>query len=185
MAWWLKRRHTRKLEAQRARSSGFTPPMTTTSLGSRSLPGQEMWGPHQHMAHTRGWEYGAEEDAEFVRSGGKRNETQGGSGLTGKFVAATHGSRKRKEKRARGKHKHHHSHDSDEPPLPEDDNAVPQRRLSKHRHHSERTSSLKSSSRGGSRHGKKDIDQDVLTPIPSRGTDIRDPEKDPDEIQEL
>ncbi|KAJ9606505.1 hypothetical protein H2200_009466 [Cladophialophora chaetospira] len=58
LAWllvWLKRRHRRKLEAQRAAASGF-PTSDEKRAGARSAT-PELWGPHQHMHHTKGWEY--------------------------------------------------------------------------------------------------------------------------------
>ena len=181
IAFWLRRRYRRKKEAQRAAASGFMPPMTTQSLGARSLPGQEMWGPHQHMAHTQGWEYGAEEDAEFVRSGGIRSENHGKMKPTSNFASASHGSRKKKEKRAKGKHQRHDSHGMDGNFDLNSDDLPPQRRLSKHRDRPRRTSSRK----GGSRHDRPEKDDEALTPIPSRGTDNHSKEIDPDEIKEI
>ncbi|OCT54418.1 hypothetical protein CLCR_00954 [Cladophialophora carrionii] len=58
LAWlmvWLKRRHRRKLEAARAAASGF-PTNDEKRAGARAAT-PELWGPHQHMHHTKGWEY--------------------------------------------------------------------------------------------------------------------------------
>ncbi|KIX07538.1 uncharacterized protein Z518_02191 [Rhinocladiella mackenziei CBS 650.93] len=55
LAIWLKRRHRRKVEKQRAAVSGF-PTATEKKDGARSAT-PDLWGPHQHMHHTRGWEY--------------------------------------------------------------------------------------------------------------------------------
>jgi len=51
IAVYLKRRHRRKLEERRAAASGF--PASTGGV----IRGPDMWGPHQIMAHTNGWEY--------------------------------------------------------------------------------------------------------------------------------
>lgn len=63
LAIYLKRRHTRKLEERRAALSGF--PAAQGASSPHIGHGQDMWGPHQHMAHTRGWEYTAEQDREL------------------------------------------------------------------------------------------------------------------------
>lgn len=63
LAVCLKRRHARKVEARRAAASGFP-----TSRGGSSPDighGRDLWGPHQHMAHTRGWEYTTDQDREM------------------------------------------------------------------------------------------------------------------------
>lgn len=65
LAVYLKRRHARKADERRAASSGFP-----TSHGGSSPDighGRDMWGPHQHMAHTRGYEYTNEQDREMRR----------------------------------------------------------------------------------------------------------------------
>ena len=68
LAVWLKKRHRRKLEEQRAEASGFPitrdPNNRLSKTTSRDRLGQDMWGPHQHMAHTRGWEYGNEKESD-------------------------------------------------------------------------------------------------------------------------
>lgn len=53
-AIWLKRRHRRKLEARRATMSGL--PTVDEKRGTRAAT-PDLWGPHQHMHHTRGFEY--------------------------------------------------------------------------------------------------------------------------------
>ena len=63
LAICLKRRHRRKLDEKRATLSGFParPPSGRNRTPTPSL-GPELWGPHQHMAHTRGWEYSHDQD---------------------------------------------------------------------------------------------------------------------------
>jgi hypothetical protein len=67
IAVYLKRRHRRKLDEKRASLSGFPP--AGRGLTPTPTPGPELWGPHQHMAHTRGWEYSHEQD-DTLASGG-------------------------------------------------------------------------------------------------------------------
>lgn len=68
LAWlavWLKRRHRRKLDGQRAAASGF-------SRGAESRSRQEMrqssatdlWGPHQMMQATQGYRYNTEPETD-------------------------------------------------------------------------------------------------------------------------
>jgi hypothetical protein len=63
LAVFLKRRHARKVEGRQATMSGFRGARDGSSpeVGH----GQDMWGPHQHMAHTGGWEYTTEQDREM------------------------------------------------------------------------------------------------------------------------
>jgi hypothetical protein len=70
LAVCLKRRHRRKLEEKRASLSGFppAPPSGRNRTPTPSL-GLELWGPHQHMAHTHGWEYSHEQDSTAVSDG--------------------------------------------------------------------------------------------------------------------
>ena len=70
LAVCLKRRHRRKLDEKRSTLSGFParPPSGRNRTPTPSL-GAELWGPHQHMAHTRGWEYNHEQDS-TIASGG-------------------------------------------------------------------------------------------------------------------
>jgi len=53
-AVWLKRRHHRKYEERRATLSGF--PAADEKRGPRAAT-PDLWGPHQHMHHTNGFEY--------------------------------------------------------------------------------------------------------------------------------
>ncbi|KIV77872.1 hypothetical protein PV11_09650 [Exophiala sideris] len=53
-AIWLKRRHRRKVEERRAAMSGF--PAANEKGGNRAAT-PDLWGPHQHMQHTNGFEY--------------------------------------------------------------------------------------------------------------------------------
>jgi hypothetical protein len=70
IAVYLKRRHRRKLDEKRASLSGFPPaPSAGRGRTPTPTPGPELWGPHQHMAHTRGWEYSHEQD-DTLASGG-------------------------------------------------------------------------------------------------------------------
>ncbi|EXJ96141.1 hypothetical protein A1O1_01267 [Capronia coronata CBS 617.96] len=55
LAIWLKRRHRRRIEERRAAISGFPTP-TEKKDGARSAT-PDLWGPHQHMHYTKGWEY--------------------------------------------------------------------------------------------------------------------------------
>jgi len=55
LATWLKRRHGRKIEERRAAASGF--PTTTDMRGGARSATPDLWGPHQHMHYTKGWEY--------------------------------------------------------------------------------------------------------------------------------
>ncbi|KAK4945286.1 hypothetical protein LTR10_015445 [Elasticomyces elasticus] len=53
-AIWLKRRHRRKVEERRAAMSGFPP---SNEKGGNRAATPDLWGPHQHMQHTNGFEY--------------------------------------------------------------------------------------------------------------------------------
>ncbi|KIW26455.1 uncharacterized protein PV07_09548 [Cladophialophora immunda] len=55
LAIWFKRRQHRKIEERRAAASGF-PPADDRRGGARSAT-PDIWGPHQHMHYTKGWEY--------------------------------------------------------------------------------------------------------------------------------
>lgn len=57
LALWLKKRHRRKAEERRAQLSGF--PIEREKAGSRASTAnlETLFGPAQHMAATRGWEY--------------------------------------------------------------------------------------------------------------------------------
>jgi hypothetical protein len=70
LAVCLKRRHRRKLDEKRATLSGF-PPGPSSGRNRTPTPslGPELWGPHQHMAHTHGWEYTHERDDTLTSSG--------------------------------------------------------------------------------------------------------------------
>ncbi|KIX94040.1 uncharacterized protein Z520_10377 [Fonsecaea multimorphosa CBS 102226] len=54
LAIWFKRRQHRKSEERRAAASGF-PPADGRGDGRAATP--DIWGPHQHMHYTKGWEY--------------------------------------------------------------------------------------------------------------------------------
>lgn len=81
---FFKRRHARKVEARRAAASGFPVNKDGVIRDNTASRGQDMWGPHQHMAHTRGWEYNHDQEAAGAAVGGtgkKRNKKlrRGGS----------------------------------------------------------------------------------------------------------
>lgn len=63
LAVYLKRRHARKVDARRVATLGNPAPQVASSFDIGH--GQDMWGPHQYMAHTGGWEYTAEQDREI------------------------------------------------------------------------------------------------------------------------
>jgi hypothetical protein len=63
LAVFLKRRHARKVDKRRSASSGF--PTARGASSPETGHGRDMWGPHQHMAHTGGWGYTTEQDREI------------------------------------------------------------------------------------------------------------------------
>jgi len=79
LAVCLKRRHRRKLEAKRASASGF--PIDREKAGSRASNAnlEALFGPAQHMAATRGWEYPHDQDKALetgpAASGSQRKES--------------------------------------------------------------------------------------------------------------
>jgi hypothetical protein len=82
IAVYLKRRHHRKLNEKRASLSGFPPaPSAGRGRTPTPTPGPELWGPHQHMAHTRGWEYNHEQGDTSASGGvlgpGKKKSKKG------------------------------------------------------------------------------------------------------------
>ncbi|KAK5949253.1 hypothetical protein OHC33_009794 [Knufia fluminis] len=64
LAWfavWWKRRHNRKLEAQRAAASGFGhDPEKRPATDPRRSATPDLWGPHQMMEATQGYGYAAQ-----------------------------------------------------------------------------------------------------------------------------
>jgi hypothetical protein len=80
LAVWLKRRHNRNVE-----SRSVTTPSGISATQARSTPdighGREMWGPHQHMAHTGGWEYTSEQDRAM-----REASTREGTGVLGSTI---------------------------------------------------------------------------------------------------
>lgn len=189
---WLRRRHRRKLEARRAEASGFYAPPTSVSarsIGSRANPGQELWGPHQHMAHTRGWEYGAEEDAEYVRKGGgprQAGHEVAAAGL-GRF-GSTRKGRKRKEGKGKGRAEDAEELDEKETgrALLTDEAESGKKHRRKHRRHHKRPPAAQGAHDGTDRSNEpvSETRKDHLTPIPSREGPL-DPEKDDDRIEEI
>jgi hypothetical protein len=98
LAVCLKRRHARKVSARRAASSGF--PAAQSGSSPDIGHGRDMWGPHQHMAHTGGWEYTSEQDREMREA----SAAAGGGGLGGAVGKAKNSkgdSKKRLGKRSR------------------------------------------------------------------------------------
>ncbi|OAP55111.1 hypothetical protein AYL99_10811 [Fonsecaea erecta] len=55
LAIWFKRRQQRKIEERRAVTSGF--PRDDEHRGGARAATPDIWGPHQHMHYTKGWEY--------------------------------------------------------------------------------------------------------------------------------
>ncbi|KIW82848.1 hypothetical protein Z517_02091 [Fonsecaea pedrosoi CBS 271.37] len=55
LAIWFRRRQRRKIEERRVAASGF-PPVDDRKGGARAAT-PDIWGPHQHMHFTNGWEY--------------------------------------------------------------------------------------------------------------------------------
>jgi type II secretory pathway pseudopilin PulG len=90
LAVWLKRRHKRKAEEKQAALSGF--PIEREKAGSRASTAnlESLFGPAQHMAATRGWEYPDESDgaAAAALAGEKRRSTR---------ASRRHSSRRGKE----------------------------------------------------------------------------------------
>lgn len=90
LAVWLKRRHKRKVAEKQAALSGF--PIEREKAGSRASTAnlESLFGPAQHMAATRGWEYPNESDgaAAAVLAGEKRRSTR---------TSRRHSSRRGKE----------------------------------------------------------------------------------------
>ena len=79
LAVCLKRRHARKIDERRAASSGFS---TARGGGSPEIGhGRDMWGPHQHMAHTGGWDYTTDQDREM-----REASAAGGGGVLGSAI---------------------------------------------------------------------------------------------------
>ena len=63
LAVCIKRRHARKVDERRVASSGL--PAARGGSSPDIGHGRDMWGPHQHMAHTGGWDYTTEQDREM------------------------------------------------------------------------------------------------------------------------
>lgn len=80
LAVCLKRRHARKVDERRAASSGF--PAAQGGSSPDIGHGRDMWGPHQHMAHTGGWDYTSEQDREM-----REASTGAGGGVLGGAIA--------------------------------------------------------------------------------------------------
>lgn len=78
LAVWLKRRHKRKVDEKEAARSGF--PIEREKAGSRASTAnlESLFGPAQHMAATRGWEYPDENDgaAAAALAGENRRSTR-------------------------------------------------------------------------------------------------------------
>ncbi|KIW94522.1 uncharacterized protein Z519_04498 [Cladophialophora bantiana CBS 173.52] len=87
LAIWFKRRHNRKIEERRAAASGF--PTADEQRGGARSATPDLWGPHQHMHYTKGWEY---HNDPAVMGGG--------------VLASSSSRRDRKSKRASSQGKH-------------------------------------------------------------------------------
>lgn len=99
LAVCLKRRHARKREERRVASSGILPPRGGNSPDVGH--GREMWGPHQHMAHTGGWEYTIEQDRAM-----REASMAGGAGVLGSAVGKTKSLKGQGSKRLGKKSRH-------------------------------------------------------------------------------
>lgn len=78
---WLKRRYKRKNEEKIARISGF--PMTENKGAGPKIAGAtpELWGPHQHMAASLGYQYPrGEASATDTIPGGKKSKSKSKGG---------------------------------------------------------------------------------------------------------
>lgn len=100
LAVCLKRRHARKIDERRAASSGFP---TARGWGSPEIGhGRDMWGPHQHMAHTGGWDYTTDQDREMREASAAGG---GGGGVLGSAIGNSKnpkgGSQRRLGKKSR------------------------------------------------------------------------------------
>ncbi|ERF75060.1 hypothetical protein EPUS_04842 [Endocarpon pusillum Z07020] len=99
LAVCLKRRHARKVDKRRAALSGFS---TARGGGSPETGhGRDMWGPHQHMAHTGGWDYTTDQDREMREA----SAAGGGGGVLGSAMGDSKnpkgGSQRRLGKKSR------------------------------------------------------------------------------------
>ncbi|EXJ79340.1 hypothetical protein A1O3_08842 [Capronia epimyces CBS 606.96] len=99
LAIWLKRRHGRKVEERRATISGF-PTASEKRDGAHSAT-PDLWGPHQHMHHTKGWEY---------------SEGRGvmGSGALGAAAAGKPGRQSKRLSSSKDRHYRNHNEMADE-----------------------------------------------------------------------
>lgn len=78
LAVYLKRRHARKLDERSATLGSLAPQgASSPDIGHR----QDMWGPHQYMAYTGGWEYTAEQDREISNASASAGHRALGSAL--------------------------------------------------------------------------------------------------------
>lgn len=92
LAVFLKRRHARKVDERRAALSGF--PAARSGSSPEIGHGRDMWGPHQHMAHTRGWEYTSEQDREM-----REASAAAGGGVLGSAIGKSKSRRLGKKSR--------------------------------------------------------------------------------------
>jgi len=87
LAWlavWWKRRHRRKLEAQRAAASGFNyDPEKRPANDPRRSATPDLWGPHQMMQATQGYGYATEviNDASGTRKSKKYRGAETSRGI--------------------------------------------------------------------------------------------------------
>lgn len=70
LAWlavWLKRRHRRKIDSQRAAASGFSRgPESRSRQEMRRSSATDLWGPHQMMQATQGYQYNTQPGTDGV-----------------------------------------------------------------------------------------------------------------------
>lgn len=91
---YFRRRHHRKIDEKRAIANGFA---NQPHIGSGRV--DEMWGPHQAAAHTRGWEM-----PEQTAAGG-RGVAGAGAGAGAAAAGAANGGRGRGQGNVQGKGK--------------------------------------------------------------------------------
>ena len=98
LAVCLKRRYARKVDGRFAASS------VSVARGGSSPDighGRDMWGPHQHMAHTGGWDYTTEQDREM-----REASAAAGGGVLGSAVGAAKNLRGNSKRRLGKKSRH-------------------------------------------------------------------------------
>lgn len=80
---FLRKRHHRRKESSRT----TLPSSLETGIADSAVVRRDMWGPHQHMAHSGGWEYTADQNQEMRETPG----VEGGSGILTSAIARIKG----------------------------------------------------------------------------------------------